>query len=93
VAAAEIDTHAEAKVDRAASTSPASGENGDDLRVAQAALDRLSPDHRMVLVLRLAFGFSIKEIAAMTEAAQSTTRLRLYYARRAFTRAIAGDAE
>lgn len=55
------------------------------------ALATLSDNHRAVLVLRLAYGHSIKEIAEITNSAKSTTRLRLYYARKAFASAMAKE--
>ncbi len=63
----------------------------DQQRLADAhrALERLSPNHRTVFVLRVVLGHSVDEIATMMNAARSTTRLRLYYARRAFVRAMA----
>jgi RNA polymerase sigma-70 factor, ECF subfamily len=52
------------------------------------ALDSLSPTHRMAVVLKIS-GHSIEEIAAMMNSARSTTRLRLYYGRKAFAKALA----
>jgi RNA polymerase sigma-70 factor (ECF subfamily) len=54
-------------------------------------LDTLSPNHRLVFVLRNMLGYSIDEIAELMGSARSTTRLRLYYARKAFARALAED--
>ncbi|MBI3184255.1 MAG: RNA polymerase sigma factor [Myxococcales bacterium] len=53
-------------------------------------LDRLSPVQRMTFVLR-AVGHSVDEIAELMGAARSTTRLRLYYARKAFCRLLAAE--
>lgn len=55
-----------------------------------AALQRLSVNHRTVFLLRAVYGHSIDEIAAMMKSAKSTTRLRLYYARKALHDAL-GD--
>ena len=63
-------------------------ERSEDARMARRALARLSVNHRTVLVLRLVYGYSVDEIAVMTTSAKSTTRLRLYYARRAFVKAL-----
>jgi RNA polymerase sigma-70 factor, ECF subfamily len=60
----------------------------DDLLAARRALDNLSINHRTVMVLRLVHGYSVDEIATITSSAKSTTRLRLYYARRAFAKAL-----
>lgn len=46
------------------------------------ALDRLSPDHRAVVVLRHLEGHSIAEIAARTGERQGTVKSRLHYALR-----------
>jgi RNA polymerase sigma-70 factor, ECF subfamily len=59
------------------------------LRRCEGLLDQLSPQHRTVFVLRVLFGHSVDEIAAMTRAAKSTTRLRLYYARKKFAKLAA----
>lgn len=59
------------------------------LKHCMTVLDALSPNHRTVFVLRVIEGYSIDEIAEMTKSARSTTRLRLYFARKAFGRAVA----
>lgn len=59
-----------------------------DLTHCYRALERLSPDHRAVFVLKAVMGHSIEEIAEIMGAARSTTRLRLYYARKAFYKAM-----
>jgi RNA polymerase sigma-70 factor (ECF subfamily) len=46
------------------------------------ALDKLSPDHRQVIVLREIEGLSYKEIAETMEIAEGTVMSRLFYARR-----------
>jgi RNA polymerase sigma-70 factor (ECF subfamily) len=58
------------------------------LQLIQAALDTLSPAHRMVFVLKNVLGHSTEEIAELTQSAHSTTRMRLYYARRAMAKAL-----
>ena len=57
-----------------------------------AALDKLSPVQRSVIVLRV-LGHSVDEIAKMTNSARSTTRLRLYYGRKAFARALGKESD
>jgi len=47
-----------------------------------AALQKLSPDHRQVILLREVEGLSYKEIAESLEIAEGTVMSRLYYARR-----------
>ena len=51
-------------------------------------LDALSPNHRTAVLLKN-MGHSVEEIAEMMGAARSTTRLRLYYGRKALATAIA----
>ena len=58
------------------------------LRKAIDALDVLSYEQRAVLVLRTLYGYSIKEIANITSSATSTTRMRLYYARKKFVTSL-----
>jgi len=47
-----------------------------------SALQKLSPDHRQVILLREVEGLSYKEIADSLEIAEGTVMSRLYYARR-----------
>jgi RNA polymerase sigma factor (sigma-70 family) len=54
------------------------------------ALEDLSANHRVALTLRI-MGHSVDEIATMMGSARSTTRLRLYYARKAFCRAFGAE--
>jgi RNA polymerase sigma-70 factor (ECF subfamily) len=63
-------------------------EDRERLGLVMQALAKLSASQRAVFVLRV-FGHTIDEIASMTRAAASTTRLRLYYGRRKFFRALA----
>jgi RNA polymerase sigma-70 factor (ECF subfamily) len=60
------------------------------LRRCRRALAELSANHRVALTLKIS-GYSVDEIAAMMGSARSTTRLRLYYARKAFSRALGDD--
>jgi DNA-directed RNA polymerase specialized sigma24 family protein len=49
-------------------------------------------NQRTAFVLQTVHGHSVEEIAQMMESANSTTRLRLYYARKAFRKAAGGPA-
>jgi RNA polymerase sigma-70 factor (ECF subfamily) len=62
-------------------------------RLAQCrrALARLSEAQRTAFVLRTVYGHSVDEIADMTGSLRSTTRLRLYYGRKLFSRALAEE--
>ena len=64
----------------------------EQLLICHHALDQLSENHRVAFVLRI-LGHSVDEIAQMTGSARSTTRLRLYYARKKFSRALASEPE
>ena len=61
------------------------------LRRTLQVLGGLSEAHRTVFVLRVVLGHSVEEIAAMTGSAHSTTRLRLYYARKHFAKLVAAE--
>ena len=63
-----------------------------ELAAVEAALATLSPEQRACFVLAQVYGHSVKEIAALTDSAWSTTRLRLYYGRKKFFAAL-GRAE
>ena len=76
------------KIDSASFTTPAGGESPADtmahgeLRVKiQAALAKLSPDHREIVLLKDVQGFSYKEIADSLSITLGTVMSRLYYAR------------
>jgi RNA polymerase sigma-70 factor (ECF subfamily) len=56
------------------------------------ALERLAPKKRIVLYLHEIEGLDLKEIAYLVDSNPVTVRTRLFYARREFYRAIAGDA-
>ena len=95
VRAVEVDGEAAAQALEARSGAPdpcATAEAREQLRRCRHALDQLSANHRMAFVLRT-LGYSVDEIAQMTGSARSTTRLRLYYARKNFSRAIAAEPE
>lgn len=64
-----------------------------ELRQCAAALDKLSINQRTAFVLKAIMGHSIEEVAAMTHSAVSTTRLRLYYARKNFARAMGASLD
>lgn len=64
----------------------------EQLLLCNRALDQLSENHRVAFVLRT-LGHSVDEISEMTRSARSTTRLRLYYARKRFSRALAAEPE
>src|SRR5262249_5741969 len=55
----------------------------EDAGQVHAALDRLSPEHREVLVLRFLEGMSYEDIARVTGGQLGTVRSRLHYAKRA----------
>lgn len=54
------------------------------LRLCDDALAKMSDAQRTAFVLRHVEGYAVKEVATIMNAAQSTTRLRLYYARKIF---------
>ncbi len=56
-----------------------------------AALETLAPKKRIVLYLHEIEGLDLKEIAYLVDSNPVTVRTRLFYARREFYRAIAGD--
>jgi RNA polymerase sigma-70 factor (ECF subfamily) len=63
----------------------------DQARVYRA-LETLAPKKRIVLYLHEIEGLDLKEIAYLVDSNPVTVRTRLFYARREFYRAIAGDA-
>jgi RNA polymerase sigma-70 factor, ECF subfamily len=76
------------RIDPAAVTAPTMGEAPDtsmehsELRVKiEAALGKLSPEHREVVVLKDVQGLSYKEIAEVMESTLGTVMSRLFYAR------------
>ena len=62
-------------------------ESRHELGRALTALTALSAEQREAFLLKI-YGHSVEEIAHMTGAAQSTTRLRLYFGRKRFFRAM-----
>lgn len=69
-----------------------------ELRAEQAAqvdrcLDRLSPAHAEVLVLRYVDALSYEEIAEITRMKLGTVRSRLHYAKRALLEAMEADEQ
>lgn len=68
-------------------------ETGDDLRLEDAeyihaALDRLAPEHREVLVLRFLEDMTYEDIAGVTGCPVGTVRSRIHYAKRALRSAL-----
>ena len=64
----------------------------DDAAEVRAALERLAPAHRDVLVLRYAEGLGYDEIASVVGVPVGTVRSRLWHAKRA-ARAILQPGE
>ncbi|HJN77006.1 MAG TPA: sigma-70 family RNA polymerase sigma factor [Myxococcota bacterium] len=58
-----------------------------------SALDKLSPDHKQIILLREVEGFSYKEIADALEIAEGTVMSRLFYARRKLQAALKGERD
>jgi RNA polymerase sigma-70 factor (ECF subfamily) len=74
---------------------PAEPADGDDFTAADAeavhaALDRLGPEHREVLLLRFMEEMTYEEIARVTGCPLGTVRSRLSYAKRALRRILEG---
>lgn len=65
-----------------------------DLSIAvEQALNRLSPEHRAVLVLRFLLDRSEKEIGEILDRPVGTVKSRLHYARQALLRELEGEEE
>jgi len=60
----------------------------DDVAWVHAALDRLSPEHREVLVLRFLEGMAYGDVAQVVGCALGTVKSRIYHAKRGLRRAI-----
>ena len=76
------------RIDSASTTTPSGGESPDvsmarsELRIKiEAALGKLSVEHREVVVLKDVQGLSYKEIAETMDCSMGTVMSRLYYAR------------
>jgi RNA polymerase sigma-70 factor, ECF subfamily len=68
--------------------------SAEDARAVHAALDRLAPEHREVLLLRFLEDMSYEEIAAVAGCPVGTVRSRLHHAKRALVAVLdAGDVE
>lgn len=66
---------------------------GESARTLNAALERLSTDHRRTLVLRYGLDMSYAEIGAILEVPESTVTMRLYHAKRALRTALRHEGE
>jgi RNA polymerase sigma-70 factor, ECF subfamily len=60
----------------------------DALNGCARVIEGMPLNQRTAFVLRAVYGHSIEEISTIMGSAQSTTRLRLYYARKAFRRGL-----
>lgn len=76
------------RIDSASTTTPSGGESPDEtmahgeLRMKiQVALNKLSPEHREVVILKDVQGLSYKEIAEAMSSTLGTVMSRLFYAR------------
>ena len=61
------------------------------LACCQRALASLPAEQRMAFVLKVLDGHSVDEVARLMSAARSTTRMRLYWGRKRFARALAAE--
>jgi RNA polymerase sigma-70 factor (ECF subfamily) len=64
--------------------------SAEDAERVHAALGRLAPEHREVLLLRFFEGMAYEEIACVTGCHLGTVRSRLHYAKRALRRLMEG---
>jgi RNA polymerase sigma-70 factor (ECF subfamily) len=69
------------------------GFSAEDAGAVHAALDRLSAEHREVLVLRFLEGMSYEDIARVTGNRLGTVRSRLHYAKQALRRLLEREYE
>ena len=65
----------------------------EDARQVHAALDRLAPEHREVLLLRFLEGMPYEDIARVTGCPVGTVRSRLHYAKHALRQTIEKESE
>lgn len=77
------------RIDSSAATTPQQNKRPDEAMVQselrkeiQDALDKLSPEHREVILLREVQGMDYKEIAKITENTMGTVMSRIFYARK-----------
>jgi RNA polymerase sigma-70 factor (ECF subfamily) len=78
-------THPTIPIDETDAKSQATDERDfsvDDARVVHAALDRLVPEHREVLLLRFIENMSYEDIAKVTDVPIGTVRSRIHNAKR-----------
>ena len=64
--------------------------SAEDAERVHAALGRLAPEHREVLLLRFVEGMTYEEIARVTGCQLGTVRSRIHYAKRALRRVMGG---
>jgi RNA polymerase sigma-70 factor (ECF subfamily) len=64
--------------------------SAEDAERVHAALGRLAPEHREVLLLRFIEGMTYEDIARVTRCQQGTVRSRIHYAKRALRRVLEG---
>jgi RNA polymerase sigma-70 factor (ECF subfamily) len=62
--------------------------SADDAERVHAALDRLAPEHREVLLLRFTEEMTYEDIARVTGCPSGTVRSRLHYAKRALRKVM-----
>ena len=86
-----IDEHKHSSADLGASP-PSLALRGEDRQLLHQAIERLSPEHREVIVLRELEGFSYKDIAGITDIPLGTVMSRLARARERLQKALAGHA-
>jgi RNA polymerase sigma-70 factor (ECF subfamily) len=65
----------------------------DDAARIHAALDRLEPNHREVLVLRFLEGLSYEEVGQVVDCPIGTVRSRIHYAKAALQRLLERDQD
>jgi RNA polymerase sigma-70 factor, ECF subfamily len=87
-------------IDPASATTPSGGESPDrsmaqgELRAKiEQALDKLSAEHRQVVILKDVQGLSYKEIAEVMETSLGTVMSRLFYARQKLQASLKNEYE